>query len=84
METVTTLPSAVDWIISDAPVSYPDALAWMEARATEVAAGEARECVWLLEHPPLYTAGIHAFPCSKPGAAGVTHITAPASGLSIW
>lgn len=79
MESVTTLPSAVDWIISDAPVSYPDALAWMEARATGVAAGEARECVWLLEHPPLYTAGTSAdlaelrdprFPVFKAGRGG--------------
>ena len=62
METVTTLPSNIDWIVSDAPVPYPKALAWMEARATAVALGEARECVWLLEHPPLYTAGTSADP----------------------
>lgn len=52
----------IDWIIADAPVLYPDALAWMEARATAVAAGEAREAVWLVEHPPLYTSGTSADP----------------------
>jgi lipoyl(octanoyl) transferase len=62
METMTTLPSGIDWIVSDAPVPYPEALAWMEARATAVANGEARECVWLLEHPPVYTAGTSADP----------------------
>src|SRR6201988_117835 len=48
---------AVEWRISDSPVPYPDAVAFMEARAAGIAAGEAREMVWLLEHPPLYTSG---------------------------
>ena len=52
----------IDWIIADAPVPYPEALAWMEARAMVVAAGEAREAVWLVEHPPLYTSGTSADP----------------------
>ena len=52
----------IDWIIADAPVPYPEALAWMEARATAVAAGAAREAVWLVEHPPLYTSGTSADP----------------------
>ncbi len=39
---------------------YPAAVAAMEARAAAIAAGEAAECVWLLEHPPLYTAGTSA------------------------
>src|ERR1700757_1992226 len=46
---------AVEWRISDSPVPYPDAVAFMEARAAAIAAGEAPELVWLLEHPPLYT-----------------------------
>ena len=50
----------VDWVVSDALVPYPEALAAMETRAARIAAGEARECVWLLEHPPLYTAGTSA------------------------
>lgn len=79
METVCTLPSGVDWLVSDALVPYPEALAWMEARAAAVAADEARECVWLLEHPPLYTAGTSAdpmeilearFPVFKAGRGG--------------
>ena len=49
--------SAVAWRISNEPVPYPDAVAFMETRAAEIAAGEASELVWLLEHPPLYTSG---------------------------
>src|SRR3954463_5861899 len=48
---------AVEWLMSDAPVPYADAVAAMEARVSAIAAGEAPELVWLLEHPPLYTSG---------------------------
>ena len=48
---------AVEWLISDTPVPYPEAVAAMEARAAEIAAQRAPELVWLLEHPPLYTSG---------------------------
>src|SRR3569833_2846304 len=47
----------VEWLISDRPVAYTDALAAMDARAAAIAAGAAPELVCLLEHPPLYTAG---------------------------
>jgi lipoyl(octanoyl) transferase len=47
----------VEWRISDRPVDYLQAVAAMEARAAAIAAGEAGELVWLLEHPPLYTSG---------------------------
>jgi lipoyl(octanoyl) transferase len=47
----------VEWRISDAPVPYPEAVAAMEARAADIAAHQAPELVWLLEHPPLYTSG---------------------------
>ncbi len=60
--TQVTLVSDIDWIVADAPVPYPEALAWMEARAGAVAAGDAREAVWLVEHPPLYTSGTSADP----------------------
>jgi lipoyl(octanoyl) transferase len=52
----------VEWITSDAPVDYARAVAEMEKRAAAIAAGEAAEAVWLLEHPPLYTAGTSADP----------------------
>jgi lipoyl(octanoyl) transferase len=52
----------IEWRIDAAPVPYPEALADMEARAAGIAAGEAAERVWLLEHPPLYTAGTSADP----------------------
>ena len=50
------------WAVSKAPVAYPDAVAAMEARAAAIAEGRAGELVWLLEHPPLYTAGVLARP----------------------
>ena len=46
-----------DWIIADVPVAYPHALSFMEQRVADIASGAAPETVWLLEHPPLYTAG---------------------------
>ncbi|PTV95437.1 lipoyl(octanoyl) transferase [Rhodobacter aestuarii] len=49
-----------EWIKSDTPVGYAEALAFMEARVAAIAAGEADEAIWLLEHPPLYTAGTSA------------------------
>ncbi|WOF74259.1 lipoyl(octanoyl) transferase LipB [Parvibaculaceae bacterium PLY_AMNH_Bact1] len=51
---------SLDWIVSDTLVPYADALSFMENRAAEIAAGTANECVWLLEHPPTYTAGTSA------------------------
>lgn len=50
----------MDWKISDKSVEYPDALAFMDRRVAEIHAGEAEDMVWLLEHPPLYTAGTSA------------------------
>ncbi|MBB6123845.1 lipoyl(octanoyl) transferase LipB [Sphingobium subterraneum] len=53
-------PAEIEWRIEPDPLPYPQALADMEARAAAVAAGEAGERVWLIEHPPLYTAGTSA------------------------
>ncbi|WP_224825662.1 lipoyl(octanoyl) transferase LipB [Cognatishimia sp. MH4019] len=50
----------VEWIVSPDPVDYDLAVREMEARATAIANGEADEAIWLLEHPPLYTAGTSA------------------------
>lgn len=49
-----------EWRIDDLPVDYDQATAEQERRADHVANGEADELVWLLEHPPLYTAGVSA------------------------
>jgi lipoyl(octanoyl) transferase len=57
-----TLTPAIGWAISDGRVPYAPAVAFMEQRAAEIAAGVAPELVWLLEHPPLYTAGTSAKP----------------------
>src|SRR6204780_3495751 len=48
---------AVEWLISETPGPYPEALAAMDARAADIAAGRAAELVWLLEPPSLYTSG---------------------------
>src|SRR6201994_3547801 len=69
----------IDWKISDTPEPYPDAVAAMETRAAAIAAGSAGEQVWLLEHPPIYTAGTSAddadllearFPVYRTGRGG--------------
>ena len=52
----------VEWRVSDAPVAYEAAVEAMDERVAAIAAGAAPELVWLLEHPPLYTAGTSAQP----------------------
>lgn len=56
------LVEGIEWRVSEARVPYPEALADMEARVAAIQAGEAREQIWLLEHPPVYTAGTSADP----------------------
>ncbi|AYG95417.1 lipoyl(octanoyl) transferase LipB [Brevundimonas naejangsanensis] len=70
----------VEWAVSSGYVDYAAAEAAMEARVAAIAAGEAEELVWLLEHPPLYTAGVSAkdddllapdrFPVHRTGRGG--------------
>ena len=69
----------VEWRVSDALVPYDAALAAMDARVADIVAGRAPELVWLLEHPPLYTAGTSAkaadvvearFPVHQTGRGG--------------
>ncbi|MBK8008245.1 MAG: lipoyl(octanoyl) transferase LipB [Rhizobiales bacterium] len=70
----------MEWWFSEGQVAYPQALAAMEARAEAIALGKAQELVWLLEHPPLITAGTSAdegellvsdrFPVFKTGRGG--------------
>jgi lipoyl(octanoyl) transferase len=71
---------AVEWLMSPMPVPYAEAVHAMEARVEAIAHGEGPECVWLLEHPPLYTAGTSAkaeelldpvrFPVHRTGRGG--------------
>ncbi|APX23782.1 MAG: lipoate-protein ligase B [Rhodobacteraceae bacterium] len=49
-----------EWITSDGLTGYEDAVRFMEERAAAIARGEAPEAIWLVEHPPLYTAGTSA------------------------
>jgi len=58
----STSPPPIEWRVDDQPVPYPAALGEMEARCAAIFAEEAAERVWLLEHPPLYTAGTSADP----------------------
>ena len=70
----------VEWAVSEGYVDYEAAVAAMEARAAAITAGEAGELVWLLEHPPLYTAGVSSkdgdlldaarFPVHRSGRGG--------------
>lgn len=52
--------AAVEWRVSERPVAYGEAVAFMDARAAAIAAGREPELVWLIEHPPLYTSGTSA------------------------
>ena len=67
---VDEVPADIEWRVSDAPVAYEEALAFMEQRAAAIRAGTARECVWLLEHPPLFTAGTSAEPAELSNPLG--------------
>ena len=51
---------AVEWVVAEGPVGYDEAVAEMETRVAAIAQGRAAERVWLVEHPPLYTAGTSA------------------------
>ena len=52
----------VEWITAPGLTPYRDAVAWMETRVAGILDGSAEECLWLVEHPPLYTAGTGADP----------------------
>ncbi|WP_309610538.1 lipoyl(octanoyl) transferase LipB [Sphingomonas sp.] len=59
-----------EWRVSQGLTLYPDALATMETRAAAIRAGMARELIWLVEHPPLFTAGTSADPAELMNPAG--------------
>ena len=83
----------VEWITSDGLVDYDQAVAFMEDRAAAISEGSAEECIWLVEHPPLYTAGTSAkredltdpaaFRCMIANAAASTPIMGPDNGSSM-
>ena len=56
------LPADIEWRVTPGLSPYPETLAEMEARAAAIRAGDGKELVWLLEHPPLFTAGTSADP----------------------
>jgi lipoyl(octanoyl) transferase len=85
------IPADIEWRVSTEQVPYAESLAAMEARAAAVAAGEARELVWLLEHPPVYTGGTSAdpaelidprFPVVQTGRGGRYTSTSTAAGAT--
>lgn len=76
---VTSIPPEIEWRVSPGLTAYEEAVAEMETRAAAVAEGRARELVWLLEHPPVYTGGTSAaesdlvdprFPVVRTGRGG--------------
>jgi lipoyl(octanoyl) transferase len=62
MTSITHPPGILEWRAVDGLTEYPVALAEMQSRVTAIRAGQAPELVWLVEHPPLYTAGTSAKP----------------------
>lgn len=71
--------SNIEWRVSDTKIAYPDALSEMEQRNADIHQGTSPELIWLLEHPPLYTAGTssdpaellsHEFPVFETGRGG--------------
>ena len=58
--TVSDALRSPEWIVNPGLLAYPQAVAFMEDRAAKIAAGDADEMVWLVEHPPIYTAGTSA------------------------
>src|ERR1700758_2647993 len=59
---MTTMTTSVEWRTDDGLIDYETALATMQERVAAIRAGTASELVWLVEHPPLYTAGTSARP----------------------
>jgi lipoyl(octanoyl) transferase len=59
---IAALKPQIEWLGSGAPVPYAEAVTAMDERVASIARGEALECVWLLEHPAIYTAGTSADP----------------------
>jgi lipoyl(octanoyl) transferase len=80
IKTESAAPQGVEWRVDDGLVAYDTAIAGMERRVAAIAGGEAPELVWLLQHPPLYTAGTSArdedllapgrFPVHRTGRGG--------------
>ena len=62
MKPASIAPAAAEWRIAEGLTPYADAVALMQDRVAAIRAGVARELVWLVEHPPLYTAGTSARP----------------------
>ncbi len=71
---VAATDRGLEWRVDDQPVDYPQALAFMEARADAIRKEGAPECVWLLEHPPLYTSGTSTKPADLLNARFPVHV----------
>ena len=73
-----------EWRVSAAPVAYEAAVAEMESRVAAIREGRAPELVWLLEHPPLYTAGSSANPADLLNAGGLPVYETGRGGQYTW
>lgn len=74
----------IEWRVTDAPVAYPEAVAFMERRVADIRAGQAPETVWLVEHPPLYTAGTSAEAADLIDPAGLPVYPSGRGGKYTW
>lgn len=77
-------PAVPEWRTASAPVPYPAAVAEMEARVASIRDGSARELIWLLEHPSLYTAGTSARPADLLNAGGLPVYRTGRGGQFTW
>lgn len=74
----------IEWRVERAPVPYPEAVERMEERVAGIRAGTAPELVWLLEHPPLYTAGTSADPADLLDPSGLPVYATGRGGQYTW
>ena len=81
---VTAAAPEPEWRVASGPVDYPAAVNEMEARVTAIREGAARELVWLLEHPPLFTAGTSARPEHLLNAGGLPVYRTGRGGQYTW
>ncbi len=71
MHPLVSAPDTIEWRVSDGLVPYEEALAFMQERAAAIRSRDAAECVWLLEHPPLFTAGTSSDPAELTNPLGL-------------
>jgi lipoyl(octanoyl) transferase len=77
-------PVDPEWIVAADPVPYATAVDWMDARVSAIAGGTAGECVWLLEHPPVITAGTSASEADLLAPGAIPVVRSGRGGRHTW